>query len=171
MSTEVITQPSAEELAGLVASRLVDRLATLQEGGEVPSIVLTGGSNADKVHEAVAEAPERDRVDWGRVEVWFGDERFVPEDSDDRNVLHARRAMLDRLPFDPARVHVMPPSGGERLGRGVDEDLGLGHVRPSSASRWLGSRSPSSASRSLHTRRPGRGGGAPRTAARRGRGA
>jgi 6-phosphogluconolactonase len=113
MSTEVITQPSAEELAGLVASRLVDRLATLQEGGEVPSIVLTGGSIADKVHEAVAEAPERDRVDWGRVEVWFGDERFVPEDSDDRNVLHARRAMLDRLPFDPARVHVMPPSGGE----------------------------------------------------------
>lgn len=113
MSTEVITQPTAEELAGVVASRLVDRLATLQEAGEVPSIVLTGGSIADKVHEAVAEAPERDRVDWSRVEVWFGDERFVPADSDDRNALHAARALLDRLPFDPARVHVMPPSGGD----------------------------------------------------------
>ncbi len=113
MSTEVITQPIPDELAGVVASRLVDRLASLQQSGDVPSVVLTGGSIADKVHDAVAQAPERNRVDWSRVEVWFGDERFVAADSDDRNALHAARAVLDRLPFDPARVHVMPPSGGE----------------------------------------------------------
>jgi 6-phosphogluconolactonase len=51
--------------------------------------------------------------------VWFGDERFVPEDSPDRNVGQTAAALLDRRPFDPARVHVMPPSDG-KYGDDVD---------------------------------------------------
>ncbi len=113
MSVEIRTEPTSDALAAMVARRLVDRLSALQQAGTVPSLVLTGGSIADKIHEAVAGSAGRDRVDWARVDVWFGDERFVAADSEDRNALHATRAMLGRLPFDPARVHAMPAAGAE----------------------------------------------------------
>jgi 6-phosphogluconolactonase len=103
---------SADELARAVADRLLERLRSLQAGGRVPSIVLTGGTIADAVHGAVLSAPGRDDVDWSRVEVWYGDERFVAHDDGDRNALQAHRAFLSSLPLDPARVHEMPAADG-----------------------------------------------------------
>lgn len=41
---------------------------------------------------------------------WWGDERFVPADSPDRNALQAREALLDHVPVDPANVHEVPAS-------------------------------------------------------------
>jgi 6-phosphogluconolactonase len=51
-------------------------------------------------------------VDWSRVDVWWGDERFLPSGDPDRNETQAREALLDTLPLDPARVHPMPASDG-----------------------------------------------------------
>ena len=58
------------------------------------------------------DSPARDAVDWSRVDVWWGDERFLPAGHPDRNETQAREALLDALPLDPARVHPMPPSDG-----------------------------------------------------------
>ena len=46
------------------------------------------------------------------MDVWWGDERFVPADDDDRNEGAARRALLDVVGVPAARVHAMPPSDG-----------------------------------------------------------
>ena len=115
---EILTHPSAEALAAAVAGRLVAHLAAVQAAGDIPSVVLTGGSIAVKIHEAVVTAT-RDDVDWSRVDVWFGDERFVPEDDSERNAGQAAEAMLDHLPFSPGRIHAMPPSDG-RYGDDVE---------------------------------------------------
>lgn len=109
-----------QELAELVTATLIGRLAVVQSEGRTPSVVLTGGSIAGKIHRAVADSPDRGLVDWSRVDFWFGDERFVPENSPDRNVGQARKAMLDHLPVDPARVHPMPASDGS-YGDDVDD--------------------------------------------------
>jgi 6-phosphogluconolactonase len=109
---EVAVLPDADTLAREVAQRLVRRLQQLQSEGRVPSLVLTGGTIAEKLHRAVLQVPEQAEVDWGRVEIWFGDERFVPADDPDRNALQARQAFLSALPLDPARVHEMPASDG-----------------------------------------------------------
>ena len=101
---------SAEELADLVAGTLVRTLADVQRQGRVPSVALTGGTIADAIHRTLAQSPDAALVDWSRVDVWFGDERFVPADDPDRNARQAAEAMLDRLPFDPARIHPMPAS-------------------------------------------------------------
>ncbi|HSE07417.1 MAG TPA: 6-phosphogluconolactonase [Nocardioidaceae bacterium] len=104
--------PDADKLAHAVAERLVARLAELQSGGRIPSLVLTGGTIAEKVHRAVLAAYGTNAVDWSRVEIWFGDERFVPADDPARNALQAREAFLAALPLSPARVHEMPSSDG-----------------------------------------------------------
>jgi 6-phosphogluconolactonase len=44
------------------------------------------------------------------VDFWWGDERFVAADSPDRNAGQARRAFLDHVGVDPARVHEAPPT-------------------------------------------------------------
>jgi len=49
-------------------------------------------------------------VDWTRVDFWWGDERYVPADSSDRNDRAVERDLLDGIGVDPARVHAMPAS-------------------------------------------------------------
>jgi len=61
---------------------------------------------------AVRDSPDRDRVDWHRVNVWWGDERFLPAGHPDRNDTQARAALLDAIPLNPTRVHPMPASDG-----------------------------------------------------------
>jgi 6-phosphogluconolactonase len=51
-------------------------------------------------------------VDWSRVDVFWGDERYVPADSDDRNDGRANRILFDNAPFKAARRFSMPASDG-----------------------------------------------------------
>jgi 6-phosphogluconolactonase len=108
----VVVHAEPEVLAEAVAARLLIRLVDAQAERGVASVVLTGGRVADKVYRAVAASPARDAVDWSRVDVWWGDERFLPSGDPERNETLARAALLDGVPLDPARVHPMPPSDG-----------------------------------------------------------
>jgi len=115
-STEVVVHATPALLAAATAARLVTRLVDVQATGRVPSIVLTGGGVGTEVLAALAASPARDAVDWRRVEIFWGDERFVPAHSDDRNEKGARAALLDALRLDPGRVHAMAPSDGPHGG-------------------------------------------------------
>ncbi|NYD41723.1 6-phosphogluconolactonase [Nocardioides panaciterrulae] len=97
----------ARALATSVAGELLSRLADAQSAGRVPQIALTGGSIADAVHAEVARLSPASGVDWARVVVWWGDERFVAPDDEDRNALQARRAFLDAVGVEAAHVHEM----------------------------------------------------------------
>lgn len=109
---EVLVEDDPTSLAHVVADQLVSTLAALQAQDHVPSVVLTGGTVADKIHRAVAARSDDGRVDWSRVELYWGDERFVPADDGDRNELQVRRALLDHVDVDEARVHPMPAADG-----------------------------------------------------------
>jgi 6-phosphogluconolactonase len=108
----VVVHASPDVLAEAVAARLIIRLVDAQAARGVASLVLTGGRVAAKVYQAVAASPARDAVDWSHVELWWGDERFLPDGHPERNATQARAALLDAVRLDPARVHPMPPSDG-----------------------------------------------------------
>jgi 6-phosphogluconolactonase len=114
----VVVHRSPDLVAASVAARLVTRLVDVQAAGHVPSWVLTGGTIADKIHSTLASSPARDAIDWQHVDLWWGDERFLPAGHTDRNETQARAALLDALPLDPARVHAMPP--GDSVGDDPD---------------------------------------------------
>lgn len=108
----VVVHADPQVLAQAAAARLAIRLLDAQaERGEA-GVVLTGGRGAAEVYRALGRSPARDAVDWSRVDVWWGDERFLPAGHPDRNETQAREALLDGLPLDPARIHPMPPSDG-----------------------------------------------------------
>lgn len=94
-------------LATAVAGELLTRLADAQVRGELPQIVLTGGSIAEAVHRELARLSPGSEVDWSQVAVWWGDERFVAPGDPDRNAGQARAAFLDTIGVDPAQVHEM----------------------------------------------------------------
>ena len=105
--TEIRILPNADEVAHAVAEELVTRLAAVQAEGRVPSVVLTGGTVANMIYRAAAALPSA-HVDWMQVDFWWGDERYVPADSTDRNDRAAELDLLDVVVVDPARVHAMP---------------------------------------------------------------
>ncbi len=110
--TVVVVVPDADILASAVAARLVIKIIDAQAQRGWAGVVLTGGRVAAKVLRAVKELPASDAVDWSRVDLWWGDERFLPAGDKERNETQAREALLDALPLDPARVHAMPASDG-----------------------------------------------------------
>src|SRR5262249_47714569 len=76
------------------------------------AVVLRGGGVGTRVLAELAAAPARDAVDWRHLDIWWGDERFVPAGDPDRNETGAREALLDHVDTSPDRVHPMPPSDG-----------------------------------------------------------
>ncbi|MDH2390316.1 MULTISPECIES: 6-phosphogluconolactonase [Streptomyces] len=100
-------------MAQAAAARLITRIVDAQSARGTASVVLTGGRNGNALLAALAASPARDAVDWRRLDLWWGDERFLPEGDAERNVTQAREALLDRVPVDPSRVHAMPASDGE----------------------------------------------------------
>ena len=107
---EVVIHRDEPLLAAAIAARLVTRIVDAQASKGFASVVLTGGGIGIATLVALRESPAVDAIDWAHLDVWWGDERYVPHDSPDRNERQAREALLDHLPVDDARVFPMAPS-------------------------------------------------------------
>ncbi len=125
--TSVIVHADPDQLAQAAAARLVVALIDAQAARGSATLVFTGGRTAARLYRAMRDIPALDAVDWPRVDVWWGDERFLPSGNPDRNETLARAEILDVLPLDPARIHPMcgpdgpdgdDPEGGGRPVRG-----------------------------------------------------
>ena len=76
------------------------------------SLVLTGGGIGTQVLAELAAAPARDAVDWRHLDIWWGDERFLPTGDPQRNETGARSALLDHVDANPDRVYPLPGPDG-----------------------------------------------------------
>jgi len=108
----VVVHRQAGVLAQAVAARLVTALVDAQAARGSASLVLTGGGIGVATLRELAASPARDAVDWDALDIWWGDERFLPSGHPDRNETQAREALLDSVAVDPARVHPMGASDG-----------------------------------------------------------
>ena len=94
------------------------------------SLALSGGSTARESYELLAVA----EVSWGEVDVFFGDERWVPVDDPESNEGMARHAFVDQV--KPRAVYSMRHAGDtiEHAADGYDRllrdygPLGLVHL-------------------------------------------
>ncbi|BAU82399.1 6-phosphogluconolactonase [Streptomyces laurentii] len=109
---QLVVHRDKELMAEAAAARLITKIVDAQAARGSASVVLTGGRNGNGLLAALRAAPARDAIDWTRLDLWWGDERFLPEGDPERNVTQAREALLDSVPLDPARVHAMPASDG-----------------------------------------------------------
>lgn len=82
-SPEALTVGAADRIAGVLAAA-EDRI----------DLGLAGGSTPRPVYERLRDAD----VDWGRVDLWLSDERWVPHDHADSNGRMAAEALADHIP-------------------------------------------------------------------------
>lgn len=109
---QLVVHRDKELMAQAAAARLITKIVDAQSARGSASVVLTGGRNGNGLLAALHAAPARDAIDWGRLDLWWGDERFLPDGDPERNYTQAKEALLDAVPLDPARVHPMPASDG-----------------------------------------------------------
>lgn len=111
MKPIVETYSDTAALVAAAGDRLVGAIAdAIAERGQA-TIVLTGGGTGIGLLERVGE--RSDEVDWEKVHVYWGDERFVSHDDDERNDKQAREALLDHVGIPEVNVHAMAATDGE----------------------------------------------------------
>ncbi|WP_353987833.1 6-phosphogluconolactonase [Ruicaihuangia caeni] len=106
----VVVLDDADALVAAVAARFVELLSEVLAEQEIAHVVLEGGRVHLRTLSAIAESPELEGIDWSRVHIWWGDERFVPHDDAERNAGKAQQLLLNRIDIPQSNVHAMPAS-------------------------------------------------------------
>src|SRR5262245_59078620 len=88
---------SADFIAGLATQAIAER-------GRF-TIALSGGSTPRAVYARLATAGYKERIDWFKAHVFFGDERCVPPDDSRSNYRMAREALLDHVPLPADKIY------------------------------------------------------------------
>jgi 6-phosphogluconolactonase len=111
---QVEVLPDRAELSRVAAERFVDAAhrALAARGGF--AVALSGGSTPRELYALLAGPPWKDRVDWGRAEVFWGDERCVPPDHPESNYGLARTMLLEAVAIPPENVHRMRAEAADR---------------------------------------------------------
>lgn len=111
MTATVQVYPDTATLVAAAGDRLIGAIdAALTARGRA-AIVLTGGGTGIGLLRHIGD--HRPALDWSKVQVFFGDDRFVPADDGERNAKQAREALLDRIAIPAGNVHAMAASDGE----------------------------------------------------------
>jgi 6-phosphogluconolactonase len=111
----VETYPDTEALVAAAGDRLAAEISAAIAARGRAMIVLTGGGTGIGLLKRLGTHD----VDWSRVHLFFGDDRYVPRDDDDRNEKQAREALLDHAGIPDGNIHSMPASDD---GFGADLD-------------------------------------------------
>ena len=117
------------------------RLAEIQRDFRTPQVALTGGRIATKAYQRLAARGRNSAVDWSRVDLWWGDERFVPADDADRNAKQALDLLAGRCGSTRPGSTQMPASdGGVELDQAAEAyaaELGRRPSSTSACSAWV----------------------------------
>ena len=106
----VVVSEDAAALADETARWLCARA---QESEGPFRLCLSGGSTPKALYHRLAEPSYRDAFPWGRTELFWGDERFVPQDDPLSNYRMVRDALLDQAPISAEHIHPMPTDTGD----------------------------------------------------------
>ena len=111
MSTSIHRYADNAALVAAAGERLAEEIISVAEFRGRASIVLTGGGTGVGLLTHIVERGVK--IDWSKVHLYWGDERFVPADDDERNDKQAREALLDHINIPAANVHPMAASDGQ----------------------------------------------------------
>lgn len=90
-----------------VADWMVERInETLQKQARF-TLVLSGGNTPKKLNELLTTEVYKNKVDWSKVHIFFGDERFVPFNDERNNARMAFDTLLNYVPVANEHIHIM----------------------------------------------------------------
>ncbi len=102
---ELVRYLDADTLAEAAAGRLVAAVVEAQEQREFAHVVLTGGGIGTAVLSALGTSPAVAAIDWQRIHLWWGDERYLPTGDLERNDTSAHELLIDHVAIPREHVH------------------------------------------------------------------
>lgn len=94
-----LSEAAARQWLALSASSISDR--------GVFRVALAGGNTPRKLYERLAQPDYSEQLDWSNTQIYFGDERCVPQDRVESNYHTAEESLLSKITIPPENVHPM----------------------------------------------------------------
>src|SRR5213592_4337783 len=96
-----------EELNWRVAEWIIESMREVLQTQERFTIVLSGGNTPKKLYQLLASDEFKNKIDWQKLHVFWGDERYVPFTDDRNNAKMAFDTLLDHVPVPKSQIHIM----------------------------------------------------------------
>ena len=125
-----LNHKAAEQFIGLANK-------AIQQSGRF-AVALSGGSTPKALYASLAEPEYRNRLDWFRVHLFWGDERCVPPDHPESNFRMVQESLLSKIQIPSENVHrMMGEKEPERAAREYEEHLRqFFHLTPGGVPRF-----------------------------------
>ena len=125
---------TVEELIGAVADYFAETAeSAIALRGEF-NVALSGGKSPERLYRLLASADFSQRVEWTKVNFFFGDERHVPMRDPDNNAFMVEKVLFDPLKISASSIFrvdtTLPPDeAAERYGSAIARHFRGGEVR------------------------------------------
>jgi 6-phosphogluconolactonase len=102
---------TADDVATAACQQILNAAeSAISERGQF-KLVLAGGSTPEKVYRLLAKS----NADWANWTIYYGDERCLPADHQDRNSLMASRVLLDKVAIPANQIFTVPAEFGPEV--------------------------------------------------------
>ena len=135
---EVQAYDDADQVAHAAAELFVQTAAESSQARGRFRVALSGGSTPRQAYELLASGEFSTRIDWDRVDIFWGDERYVSAEDRDSNYRMTAEALLQHVPLPPHNIHrvrteVSPP---QDVASAYEEDIRRSFANPSSVPQF-----------------------------------
>jgi 6-phosphogluconolactonase len=96
---EVLSENLAEWICSLVEETLKQQQSF--------SLVLSGGGTPKRLYQKLASEKYKNRIDWQRIRIFWGDERAVPFTDERNNAKMAFDLLLNHVDVPASQIHIM----------------------------------------------------------------
>ncbi len=96
-----------EELSNALAQWICDSIQSTLQNQEYFTLALSGGETPQILYKKLASPAYKEKVNWKRVNIFWGDERAVAFTDDRNNAKMAHELLIDHLDIPATQVHVM----------------------------------------------------------------
>lgn len=108
---QIIVHSSKDALAAAAADLFVETAREAIAAKDKFTVSLTGGSTPEQLYKLLATSAYRDQVEWSKVWVFWGDERWVPLDDPKSNARMSHETLLDHVDIPRDQIFPMYKDG------------------------------------------------------------
>jgi 6-phosphogluconolactonase len=104
---ELHISKNIEELSIAAADWMLVYIDEVLQKRELFTVALSGGSTPKKLYELLASEKYKNKIDWSKVHIFFGDERFVPFADERNNARIAYDTLFNYIPVAGNQIYIM----------------------------------------------------------------
>jgi 6-phosphogluconolactonase len=102
---QVRLSKDSNDLSYEVAEWMTTLIETTLQQQDRFCLLLAGGNTPKNLYQLLAENSFKKRIDWSRLHIFFGDERFVPFSDERNNGKMAYDTLMSKVPIPKTQVH------------------------------------------------------------------